>query len=394
VKSKTLLLTLICIFLITVSASYASNVNDNKMNITSKDSEKVYAMDNSQNIVISLKNISTAKILAAGDNDRPDNLSQSEIIAASQNVGEYISKNGKLPNYVIISDYKYSMSEFMFLLAKTVEYKYKESDAQISVKYNVKSPAKPVGVDIEGKFSQEDYYDFSKRVVNFISSKGRAPNYVSTPLGYMQYQTAIYSFIKILEKNNLPNYLSINIKKSYTLNKFMPKDSRTVAKPFIPINEKYNGESLEQYLQVTKNCQVNDKTIKSLAINLTKKYNNDYQKAETIFNYVNNEVDYVFYYNSKYGAKNALSKKGGNCVDKSHLMIALCRAINIPARYVHGTCNFISGNTYGHVWTQILVKNTWIAADPSNSRYNKFGHINNWDTRSYTLKGIYDEVKF
>jgi transglutaminase-like putative cysteine protease len=401
VKSKALLLTLICIFLITVSASYASNVNDNKIGTIYKDSEKIYNMDNSlKTIEISPKdnsvnkNSSNAKILAAGDNDRSDDLSQNDIIVASQNVDEFISKNGKLPNYVTVSDYKYSLPEFMYLLAKTIEYKYEKNNDQISVKYNVKNPTKPTGVDIKGKVSQNDYYDYAKRVANFISTKNIAPNYVSTSLGNMQYQTTIYSFIEILKKKNLPISLLINVKKSSNMNKFLPKYTRTVTKPSKPINEKYNGESLEQYLQDTKNCQVNDKVIKSLAINLTSKYTTNYQKAEAIFNYVNKEVSYVFYYNTKYGAKNTISKKGGNCVDKSHLMIALCRAINIPSRYVHGTCNFISGNNYGHVWTQILVENNWIAADPSHSEYNKFGLINNWDTNSYALKGIYNEIRF
>jgi transglutaminase-like putative cysteine protease len=174
----------------------------------------------------------------------------------------------------------------------------------------------------------------------------------------------------------------------------MPKYTATITKPSKPINDKYNGESLEQYLQVTKNCQVNDKKIQSLAKSLTSKHKGIQKKAEAIFNYVNDKLDYVFYFNTKQGAKDTLSKKGGNCVDKSHLLVALCRAANIPARYVHGTCKFISGNTYGHVWTQILVGDTWIAADSTHAVLNKFGIINNWDTNSYTLKGTYNEIKF
>jgi len=391
VKIKTLLLAL-CILLVTVSASYACNVNDNNMESNSKNSEKVCYIDNSsKNIEISPKN--NTKILAAGDIERPVELSQNDIIDISKSVDEFISKNGKLPSYVVIFDYKLSIPEFTYLLAKTVEYKYEKNNDSITVKYSVKNPAKPTGVDIKGRISKNDYYDYAQRVANFISSKNVAPNYVSTPLGNMQYQTAIHSFIKILEKKNLPNSLSINIKKNSTINKFLPKYSRAVSKSTKPITEKYNGESLEQYLKQSKNCQVNDKTIKSLAISLTNKYTTNYQKAEAIFNYVN-KFRYVFYYNTKHGAKNTISKKGGNCVDKSHLVIALSRSINIPARYVHGTCNFISGNTYGHVWTQILVDNNWIVADPTHSQLNKFGIINNWDTGSYTLKGIYHEIKF
>ena len=326
--------------------------------------------------------------------DRPTDISQEDIIAASQDVNDHILENDKLPNYVPINDYKYSMPEFMYLLAKTIEYKYEDNDNQITIKYNVKNPAKPTGIDIKGKFSSAEYYDYTKRVANFISSKGVAPNYVSTPLGDMQYQTTIYSFIKILEKNKLHISLSIDIKQSDKINKFMPRYSRNVIKVSKPINEKYNKEPIEQYLQETKNCQVNDQSVKSLAMSLTSKYKSVYQKAASIFNYVNKNIAFAFYYNTKHGAQKTISKKSGNCVDKSHLVVALCRAVDIPARYVHGSCKFISGNTYGHVWAQILVKNTWTAADTTHSKLNRFGVINNWDTRSYTLKGIYDEVKF
>lgn len=388
--------------MISVSASYASNVSDNITSINSKETGKVSNLDNSaENIKSSPvnstlnKNTSTTKILAAGDNDRPSKLSQDDIIAASQYVNEYISRHQKLPNYVTISDYKYSIPEFMYLLAKTIEYKYDNKDAQIIPKYNIKSPAKPTGTDIKGKISSEEYYDYATRIAKFISSKTVAPNYVSIEsLGNMQYQAIIYSFIKILEKKNLPKSLSLNIKKSDKINKFMPKYTRTANKVSKPVNDKYAGESLEEYLEETKNCQVNEKTIKSLSTTLTSKYTSVYQKAEAIFNYVNCKIDYIFYYNTKNGAKNTISKKGGNCVDKSHLIVALCRAANIPARYIHGSCKFISGNVYGHVWTQILVGNTWTAADPSHSKLNKFGVINNWDTNSYTLKGIYNEIPF
>ena len=397
-KHKIFFLSLIFIFLIGVSASNACNVCN--VDTSSKDAVKVSNINNSlKNIEISKtntanKNISNTQILAAGDNERPEKLSQNDIIAASLYVDEYVANHGKLPNYVPISDYTFTIPEFMFLLSKTVEYKYEKNNALITVKYNIKNPTKPSGVDIKGKISQNDYYDFAKRVSNFLSSKGIAPNYVSTPLGNMQYQTTVFTLVKILQQKNFPSHISVNIKKTNQLNKFIPKYTRTVVKPSKPINDDYKGESLSNYLLSTKNCQVNDTIVKSLALNITSKYTTLYQKAEAIFNYVNNNISYSFYYNTKYGAKNTISKKAGNCVDKSHLMVALCRSINIPARYIHGTCNFISGNSYGHVWVQVLVGNTWTAADPTHADLNRFGIINNWNTNSYTLKGIYNEVTF
>jgi transglutaminase-like putative cysteine protease len=73
--------------------------------------------------------------------------------------------------------------------------------------------------------------------------------------------------------------------------------------------------------------------------------------------------------------------------------VALSRAAGIPARYVHGVCKFNSGTWYGHVWAQLYVNGTWYSADAISYR-NTFGAINNWDTSSWTLKGIYSELPF
>lgn len=82
---------------------------------------------------------------------------------------------------------------------------------------------------------------------------------------------------------------------------------------------------------------------------LTKNCNTDIEMVTAIFNAVRNGVSYTFYYNTKKGAKKTMDTKSGNCVDKIHLLIALLRAVGIPARYVNCEAKFTSGNTYGHV---------------------------------------------
>ena len=184
-----MLFAIACVFLISISTCYATDVVDNK----------------------------------------PTKLSQDDISNASVTVDKYISKHGKLPNSVTISDYKFSMPEFMFLLAKTVEYKYEKNNSQVTVKHNVKNPTKPLGNNIKGKISAVDCKNYASRVANFISDENRAPNYVKTPLGHMQYQQTIHSFIKILGKtknNEAPKSLSLNFNKNSKINKHIPKYTR------------------------------------------------------------------------------------------------------------------------------------------------------------------------
>jgi len=120
---------------------------------------------------------------------------------------------------------------------------------------------------------------------------------------------------------------------------------------------------------------------------------NTYNNAVRIFEYVRDNLAYSFYYNTLRGAVNTLHDMRGNCVDHSHLVVALARAAGIPARYVHGTCTFNSGNTYGHVWAQLYVNGKWYNAD-ATSYDNTLGTITNWNTATYILKGIYSSLPF
>jgi transglutaminase-like putative cysteine protease len=341
-----------------------------------------------------------SKNLAAGE-DRQSKLSQSSIIAASSSISSYVSKYGKLPNSVKISGYEFSIAEYLYLASKTIQYQYKKSDSQVKVKYDVKNPKKPSGTNINLKISSSNYYKYATRIVKFISIHSTVPNFLSVGSSKMQYQTIVYAFAKLLtwgnsNDNRLPNSLSINVKKNSNINKHMPRyivDSKSKTVSSKKLNSNYSGEPLEKYLMASKNCQVDDKKIKSLANKITKKHDNVHDKAKAIFNWVKNKVSYNFYYNTKYGAKKTLTQRVGNCVDQSHLIIALSRASGIAARYVHGICTFISGNTYGHVWAQIKIGDTWYVADSTSSK-NSFGAIRSWNTSSYKLNGVYSSLPF
>jgi transglutaminase-like putative cysteine protease len=148
-----------------------------------------------------------------------------------------------------------------------------------------------------------------------------------------------------------------------------------------------------KYLKPTANCQSNNKKIKALAASLTKGNLTTFQKAQRIFNWVRNHISYSFYYDTKKGALGTLSSRSANCADTAHLVVALERAAGIAARYNHGTCKFSSGHWYGHVWAQVLVNGKWYYADATSSR-NSFGVVKNWNTKSFTLYGIYASLPF
>lgn len=158
------------------------------------------------------------------------------------------------------------------------------------------------------------------------------------------------------------------------------------------LNVKDGGKYSSAYLKSTRNCQVNHPKIKALVKSLTEGLTDDIDKAKAIFYYVRDNIAYSYYYDSKRGAVGTLTAKSGNCVDQAHLLIAMYRTAGFKARYVHGTCRFSDG-TFGHVWTQVLIGNTWIVGDPI-SYGNSFGKISNWNTNTYHLNSRYISLPF
>ncbi len=157
------------------------------------------------------------------------------------------------------------------------------------------------------------------------------------------------------------------------------------------INEKASSAS-NDYLKPTQNCQVNNAKIKSLVKSLTKGLTTEIDKARAIFHYVRDNVVYDYYSGTHKGALGTLKSKSANCVDHSHLLVAMFRTAGLKARYVQGVCTYSDG-TFGHVWTQVYLGNVWICADAVGSG-NELGQINDWNTKSFKYIGNYVGLSF
>ena len=301
-------------------------------------------------------------------------LDQIKLAAAS--VKTYIETNKALPNFVTISNEQVKMTDFLrLLLIGTIEVN-DGVKAPISLKA-VNGPATPSESIKNGTINQAGYIDLANRVKAFIDANGAVPNHATTTLGEIKFESLIYMYSKILNfyntNNVLPSYVSMNSWSETT-------------KSSVPA-------SLQQYLAATANCQVNNAQIKALAASITSGKTSTYDKAVAIFNWVRNNLGYSFYYNTKYGAVGALNARTGNCVDTSHLVVALERAAGIPAEYEHVYARFSSGSWYGHVVAKVWVNGKWYIADATSSS-NTFGVVNNWNTATATVYGTYASLPF
>lgn len=306
----------------------------------------------------------------------------SQINTAASNVKNFVETNNRLPNFVTINNQQITMPQFLLLICEGTVNLNTGSTSSITLK-SVNEATNPSETVKSGSLTKTEYVKIAGNLKTFITSNGRLPNYASSSLGTIRYETLIYTYSKILSfygtNNRLPNTVSVTPWTTSTDSGNTNTDTGTTTE-------------LSQYLQPTKNCQSTDSSIKSLASSLTAGLTSTYAKAAAIFNWVRDNVTYSFYYNSKKGATGTLSSRTANCCDQAHLVVALARAAGIPARYQHGYCKFSDG-WFGHVWAQLYVDGKWYYADPISTR-NTLGAIKNWSLSSYTLYGTYAELPF
>ena len=329
----------------------------------------------------------------------------SEIEVAASNVKEYINIKNVRPGTVTVANKRLTISEFSYLMAKAV-YNINAGNTNYITLPSGISGGNSEGDSMDATVYKAQYVDLSKRVVSFEESNKVSPVYAKvysssgSSLGNAGFDLYTYSFAKILDfhksHKNLPNYCTFDssVFKSSVVPAGISSDIPYNSNQFkAGLNEKNTESDLSKYLIGTGQSAITS-SISNLANQLTKGLKSNEAKAQAIYNYVRDEIDYSYYANSKYGASGTLSAGSGNCVDQASLVVALCRASGIEARYAHAKgCTFSSGLVTGHVWAQILVNGVWYSADATSVR-NKLGNIQNWNTNSYSNLNRYAAVPF
>ena len=95
-------------------------------------------------------------------------------------------------------------------------------------------------------------------------------------------------------------------------------------------------------------------------------------RVQAICNYANRHITFG-YHNARATrtAFEAHQERVGVCRDYAHLAIALCRCMNIPARYVNGYLGDIGVPIVDPMdfsaWIEVFVGGRWDAFDPRNN---------------------------
>ena len=321
-----------------------------------------------------------------------DAIAIDDILSGASNVKKFIADNGRLPNTVTVAGTTFSMAEFTYLMTQAIYHLGNSNNSNVIIISGVNEAENPTSGDSINSVNleMEKYITAAFNVGKYIKDNNQAPNYVTTDIGKICYDEYVDAFARVLAfyvtEGVMPNWVNINTASG--------SSSGSITATGTGLNEINTATDLSKYLVATTNCQVDNSRIKAIVDSVTAGLTSVKDKAVAIYNYVRDYVSYKFYYNTEYSATGTLSAKKGNCVDQAHLVVAMLRTADIPARYVHGTCTFTSsGSTYGHVWAQVLVDDMWYVIDPTSSR-NSFGKIVNWYTSYYTIHTITNNIQF
>lgn len=135
-----------------------------------------------------------------------------QIGQSAETVKSYVEANNKLPTEVTVGDQEVTPSQFLYLLTTGVQNVNSKNKTAITVK-TVAAPPSPTESVKTGTIAKSEYLSLAKSVKTFVDKNGRLPNYVTTSLGKMRYESMVYMYSKIMNYYNtnkaLPNSVSV-----------------------------------------------------------------------------------------------------------------------------------------------------------------------------------------
>jgi hypothetical protein len=156
--------------------------------------------------------------------------------------------------------------------------------------------------------------------------------------------------------------------------------------------EDFRVAAMEPFLMGSKYCDVGHSTIQELALRLTSGIDEPVARARAIFEWVRDEVSYVIPHDWSQTASETLAMRRGSCTNKANLLVALARAVGIPAAFevlrVRGKhylgpvwipiLQEICDDVSCHVRAAVFLDGRWMKCDPTNDRNlsESIGHLN------------------
>ena len=95
-------------------------------------------------------------------------------------------------------------------------------------------------------------------------------------------------------------------------------------------------------------------------------------KGAAIYNWVDQNITYELYTESRRSSEQVLRDKKANCWDTAYLIYNLCTAVGVKCEVYNGTYHFLDGD-WGHLWNRIEQNGQMVFADTGRSSQNPIG---------------------
>jgi len=137
-------------------------------------------------------------------------VSPTQIAKSASSVKSFMESNDHVPSTVKVGSQTVTSPQFLYLLTKGTVNLNSGSSSNIAIK-NVANPTKPSESAKSGTLTKSDYVKIANSIAIYITKNNRAPNYASSKLGNIRYDSLVYTFSNIMSfyntKNRLPNYV-------------------------------------------------------------------------------------------------------------------------------------------------------------------------------------------
>ncbi|NPV65475.1 MAG: hypothetical protein HPY63_08245 [Methanobacteriaceae archaeon] len=163
---------------------------------------------------VTIKNV---KISTIPSTSTPQ-LSYNEISSIARAITSYVSQNCGIPSKIVVNNRNITSDDYLYAAVTTTI--NLNINQKISVPINnYKSPTDPLKTTAIGTLTKTEYLQMAQSIKKFMETNKRSPDYVSTSIGKVNYQSLIYAYSRIINFYNtngrLPNYVTvINIKNN------------------------------------------------------------------------------------------------------------------------------------------------------------------------------------
>ena len=127
-----------------------------------------------------------------------------DIKKAATNLKNYIEEHGVMPNYVTVGDVRFSVPQFLYLMAQAI-ININSGNSSDIVSIDVSAPDANTGDDFHGRIYINEFLTMAQSIVDSMMANNKAPSSVSSSLGDVKYETLTYMFSKIVSYANLNN---------------------------------------------------------------------------------------------------------------------------------------------------------------------------------------------